>query len=142
MPIPARRRTREAGTGRRRAVLGLIAALPLTAVLAGQDSNQDRKGPPKAQDEELPDEKEGEYFKIADYDANGWLSYREARDSMGLTETDFGIYDKNDDGRIGRNEFNERYRRAVEVVGAFPRPKPQGPESRTASSTPIAVAIE
>jgi len=73
------------------------------------------------------------YFQIADYDANGWISYREATASLGLDRGEFPSFDADRDGRIVPEEFDQRFQATIEVVGSFRPPTP-------ASSTTAAAA--
>lgn len=49
-----------------------------------------------------------EYFSIADYDGNGWVSFREARESMSLDRLTYGGFDSDGDGRVRPEEFELR----------------------------------
>lgn len=63
-----------------------------------------------------------QYFELADYDANGWISFREAEESMGIDRAGFGLYDADVDGRITAGEFAARYQNIVGRGGAFVPP--------------------
>ncbi|WP_419192315.1 hypothetical protein [Engelhardtia mirabilis] len=67
---------------------------------------------------------EREYFSTADYDSNGWISFREAEQALLLDRDEFGRYDTDSDGRVSQAEFGARYRAAIERVGAFQPPVP------------------
>jgi Ca2+-binding EF-hand superfamily protein len=67
---------------------------------------------------------EERYFGICDHDGNGWISFREAEQSLDFDRSEFQLYDRNADGRIDRAEFGKRYQEAVDKVGAFPPPRP------------------
>ena len=138
----------------------LALVLPATLLLglaAAQDQEQDLPespadlvpddvGDPEGLDEEqqelvpeLPPDliaQREEYFALADYDASGWISYREAREALGATRLDFALYDADKDGRVRPDEFALRFAIAVERGGGFPAPKPAQagppPERRTA----------
>lgn len=66
---------------------------------------------------------EERYFGICDHDGNGWISFREAEQSLDFDRSEFQLYDRNADGRIDRAEFGKRYQEAVDKVGAFPPPR-------------------
>jgi len=63
------------------------------------------------------------YFLICDRDGNGWISYREARDSLGLDRDDFATFDTDRDGRVTLQEFRARYAAIADKVGLLPRPR-------------------
>jgi len=64
------------------------------------------------------------YFNIADYNGDGWISYREGRESLTLDRDRFARIDKDSDGRIDRQEFQEVFEMSIRKVGDFPAPKP------------------
>lgn len=68
---------------------------------------------------------EREYFATADYDGNGWISFREGEQALLLDRAEFGRYDADTDGRISPEEFGARYRTAIERVGGFQPPVPE-----------------
>lgn len=78
-------------------------------------------------------EREQAYFEIIRHDASkDWISYREARASLGLDRSEFRVYDTDRDGRISREEFGTRYRAIVNLTGAFQTPRPSdGPHAVT-----------
>jgi len=63
-------------------------------------------------------------FMTIDYDHNGWLSYSEARASVGIDRAEFALYDRDRDGRIALREFVLRYDEVVAQSGAFRVPTP------------------
>lgn len=63
-------------------------------------------------------------FMTIDYDHNGWLSYNEARVSVGFDRAEFALYDRDRDGRIALREFVVRYDEIVAQTGAFRVPLP------------------
>ncbi|MFT4711383.1 MAG: hypothetical protein ACJAZ8_001071 [Planctomycetota bacterium] len=77
------------------------------------------------------DVKEEEYFTTCDYDANGWISFREAEASLHLNRDGFAQYDANDDGQITREEFHDRYTELLQRVGLFRIPTPIGQTDST-----------
>lgn len=64
------------------------------------------------------------YFKIADYNGDAWISYREGRESLDLDRSRFARMDTDSDGRIDAREFQEVFEMTVRKVGEFPPPKP------------------
>ena len=64
------------------------------------------------------------YFNIADYNGDGWISYREGRESLSLDRDRFARIDTDSDGRIDAREFQELFEMTVRKVGEFPPPKP------------------
>ncbi len=65
-----------------------------------------------------------EYFRIADYDSSGWISFEEARESLVLDRQTYQIYDSNIDGRISQEEFEDRYLESIRLTGGFRPPIP------------------
>ena len=115
-----------------RSLLPASALAAATALLIAAPSPQEPLRPEYATEEE----REQAYFEIIDHDGNGWISYREARASLGVNRPEFAIYDKDWDGRITDLEFGERYREVVELTGAFQTPK-AGEGSRAVTRSPI-----
>lgn len=66
---------------------------------------------------------EDEFFKRCDLNTNGWISYREGEETLGLERSTFRAYDTDSDGRISREEFGARYRLSMSRVGAFKPPE-------------------
>jgi len=71
------------------------------------------------------------YFAICDYDANGRISFSEAKASLGLDRDGWKAYDEDRDGRIIPSEFRRRYEAILATGGAFlpPRPKAEAREA-------------
>lgn len=71
------------------------------------------------------------YFKVADYDGDGWISYREAKISLELNRQRFSTFDADRDGRITLEEFTKIFRNTIKKVGAFkpPIPDPTDPDA-------------
>ena len=65
------------------------------------------------------------YFLVADHDGNGWISWREASESLRLDKIRFGLYDANGDAMIQPAEFRASYLKALERMGAYPPPIPR-----------------
>lgn len=83
---------------------------------------EDDGGPLSLRDPYDPELKR-EYFEVCDRDANGWISFREARESMELSRDSYRSFDRDLDGRIVRDEFETRYDHVVDRSGAFPPPR-------------------
>ncbi len=117
-----------------------LALLVLSTLLAHPAATAPR---PQEPDPEVPQEttrggrvdeanqharREEEYFAICDHDGDGWISFREASESLRVDRKGFAQFDTDQDGRITREEFGERYREIVATAGGF-RP-PQEPQER------------
>jgi len=92
------------------------------------------QGPSQQERKARADEQEqmaARFFKVADYDHDGWISFREGRDSLELDRQRFTYYDTDRDGRITREEFTTVYRATIRKVGAFkpPIPDPTDPDA-------------
>lgn len=88
---------------------------------------------------------EQQCFERCDRNADGWISFGEARDALSTDRGEFRVYDRDRDGRIDREEFGQRYRETLERQGAFPPPK--GPARDTElppkrSATQLRVAYD
>ena len=108
----------------------------LAALLSAQDPQQPRAPQPEpaplakeTQAAEIAERErearlaeEHEFFRRCDLNGNGWISFREAQESLGLDSSAFVTYDVDKDGRVTPGEFGARYRLAIERVGAFKPP--------------------
>jgi len=76
------------------------------------------------------------YFALADWTGDGWISFKEASESMDLDRQAFAAFDADRDGRISQDEFVARQKAIVERGGVLeaPRRKPvrQAPPARSA----------
>jgi Ca2+-binding EF-hand superfamily protein len=63
-----------------------------------------------------------EYFRTGDYDSNGMISFREAREALAITRAGFARYDTNRDGLIDSEEFVARYSDALLAGNSLPQP--------------------
>ena len=97
----------------------------------GQDPGQQGAGKERADRREGGAQKASEqaamaatYFKVADYDGNGWISYREASESLGIDRRRFSVYDGDRDGRITLEEYTRVFINTFEKLGAVPPPVP------------------
>jgi Ca2+-binding EF-hand superfamily protein len=76
------------------------------------------------------------YFKIADYDGDGFISFDEAQASMGFDGEMFRVYDTDNDGLISREEFKARFDAILERGGAFPPPIAKLTKNKPPKRTP------
>ncbi len=72
------------------------------------------------------------YFSIADYNGDGWISLREAKESLDMDRARFSRVDRNTDGRVDREEFLQVYESTVRQLGSYPPPTPD-PEADPSS---------
>jgi Ca2+-binding EF-hand superfamily protein len=79
-------------------------------------------------------------FEACDRDGSGWMSYREAHDSLGLDRAEYLLYDRDHDGRVGSREFIARYDEVVQATGAFPIPRPVDDASTALPRSPRQLA--
>ncbi len=106
----------------------LSPALTLLVLAALAGEPQGRRAAPQERPEKpqepaaAPEDAAKSYFELADYNANGWISFSEAHASMGLDRRGFAIYDEDRDGRITQAEFRKRYETIVRNGGAFDAP--------------------
>lgn len=59
------------------------------------------------------------YFATCDGDGNGWLSYRECRDSLSLDRAGFAAFDRDADYRVAPEEFDANYAEVTSRVGSI-----------------------
>ncbi|HVS18765.1 MAG TPA: hypothetical protein VMT18_09215 [Planctomycetota bacterium] len=64
------------------------------------------------------------YFATCDTDGNGWLSFRECRDSLALDRAAFASFDNDVDYRVTREEFELNYVEVTRRVGSLQVPVP------------------
>ncbi len=106
----------------------LSPALTLLVLAALAGEPQGRRAAPQERPEKpqepaaAPEDAAKSYFELADYNANGWISFSEAHASMGLDRRGFALYDEDRDGRITQAEFRKRYETIVRSGGAFDAP--------------------
>ena len=81
------------------------------------------------------------YFELADYNANGWISFSEASASMGLDRRGFALYDVDSDGRITSSEFRKRYDTIIRNGGAFEAPLGKGGSRTKGPASTIELAL-
>lgn len=77
-----------------------------------------------------------QYFKAADYDENGWISFAEAKASMNLDRPAFAVFDTDRDGRITLAEFTQRHKAITARGGAFTPPAAKVDKRRIPKRTP------
>ena len=61
----------------------------------------------------------GTYFATVDADGNGWLSYRECRDSLALDREAYASFDADADFRVSLEEFEKSYVEVTRRVGSL-----------------------
>ena len=67
-----------------------------------------------------------EFFRTADYDDSGWISYEEAVEALLLPDRRaYQLYDTNADLRISTEEFRERYLESIRRTGDYRPPVPK-----------------
>lgn len=71
----------------------------------------------------LADDKPSTYFAAADYDENGWISFKEGSEALSLDRSGYGVYDTDRDGRITLEEFEARFKEVRERTGGFRPPR-------------------
>jgi Ca2+-binding EF-hand superfamily protein len=113
--------------------LALVALLALAALpqrggapAAQQPGDAPARGRAGKEDEDPS----ATYFKIADYDGDGWIVMKEAQLALGTDRDAFRAYDTDRDGRISLDEFRARYASIIERGGAFPAPVPKDGERK------------
>ncbi len=126
----------------------LLALLPATSWTLSQGGSEDGPAerpvprPPQAvldAREEKQREAAAAAFEVADYNGDGWISFREARESQDMDRTRFHAIDKDGDGRISEEEFTAQYHKSVRQDGPIKTPRPD-PEAAEAPS--VAEALE
>lgn len=83
-----------------------------------------------------PDAQIREWFAIADYDLNDWVSFREAKQSLSFDRLRFRVYDTDRDGRIRFAEFKAFHDDSVYRGGKFREPAPQAGQARPPQRAP------
>ncbi len=110
--------------------LVVCASAIAVSTLAAAGFSQGRGGAPAPVDDLAL-----QYFAIADYDANGWISFNEARASLSIDRKAFGLYDTDNDGRIKPPEFTARYHALKTKGGSFAPPIPNADASKAKKRT-------
>ncbi len=122
------------------ASLAVCTTLPLVAPfsIAQEGSALSQEGEAESEAQEPLDartlrqlELAAAFFEVADYNADGWITFREARQSLELDRTRFHVFDADGDGLISLDEFSEQYKKTVRQIGAFkpPIPNPDDPNA-------------
>ena len=79
-----------------------------------------------------------EWFATCDRDEGGWISYREAVESMGFNRGRFQAFDVDRDARLDAEEFKGLYVHAIASVGHFATPGGEPPRPPKAPTrTPV-----
>ena len=106
------------------------------------DRARPAEGEPEADEAADPEEDlASTYFQVADYNGDGFVSFKEGSASLGADRESFAGYDLDRDGRINPLEFERRYAKTIELGGAFPPPIPQ-PKARRAPKRTAAELLE
>lgn len=79
------------------------------------------------------------HFATCDRDSNGWIAFREARESLGLDRAAYAEFDADRDGRIVLEEFAAGAARIVDRIGLLPRPRPPRPQSVDLPRDPLQI---
>ena len=124
---------------------GLSAALSAASPAPAQDGGE-APARPAASDERDPEaieERAARHFDLCDLDANGWVSFREAQATLGVSKSEYRRYDTDADGRVDMSEFRARGATILARLGAGPksdvaRPRPV-PRSGGPSGPPPAL---
>jgi len=82
------------------------------------------------------------FFDIADYNANAWISFSEARESLDFNRERYATYDTDRDGRLRFNEFKIFYHDTIRYGSGFQPPRAanegSGPPKRTPEQLRVA----
>lgn len=65
-----------------------------------------------------------DFFRTADYDGSGWVSFDEARKSLILDRDGYQALDRDGDFRVNQEEFELFYQETIERAGGFRPPVP------------------
>jgi Ca2+-binding EF-hand superfamily protein len=83
-------------------------------------------------------------FEICDRDGNGWVSFKEANETLEMAKADFRRHDADKDGKLEPGEFEARFIEIMERSGAVGAPRLRSeaedfllPEDPEASPTPM-----
>lgn len=84
------------------------------------------------------------YFKIADWDGDGWIRFSEAEQSLALDRAAFALFDTDRDGVVDELEFVKRYRLVVSRGGVFapPAAKPEAPRPTKKDAKALLLAYD
>lgn len=105
-----------------------VATAPSAPLVTGLEPSLAVRQEGRVDESDQHARREQEYFGICDHDGDGWISFREAGESLRVDRKGFAVYDEDKDGRITRDEFSVRYREIVATAGGF-RP-PAEPKER------------
>lgn len=76
------------------------------------------------------------WFVTADYNTNGWISYRESVSALSFDRKRFAVYDVDRDGRMQFEEFTVCYHDSVWHTGTFQPPVATAGSARPPIRTP------
>src|SRR5262245_11242951 len=115
----------------------------LAVAMPAQGPNSQDPNPPDAPErtpdnarKKSDDDLAAAYFKIADYDGDGWIVYSEAVKSLRIDRQALAVDDVDHDGRISPDAIARRYRSTLLGVGAFAPPIAKLDPKKTARRTP------
>jgi len=107
---------------------GATPGAPATERLRDQETPAKPAGVPR--EELTTEERAAQWFQIADYDADGWITYFEAQKSLSLDRPGFATYDKDRDGRITPDEYLRRHESLLSQGGVLAPPVPKPEKAR------------
>jgi Ca2+-binding EF-hand superfamily protein len=88
----------------------------------------------RAFQEQADEEQILEWFTTCDHNANGWVSFREAKISLKFARPRFQAFDEDRDGRLVLEEFTASYEFSFRYGSGFkpplPKPGPKKPKQR------------
>ncbi len=107
------------------------------AALKGKQAAADSKPVSRSDEAKAAAEKEqrkiaAQAFVIADYDRNGWITYKEAQASLEIDKPRFLVYDADRDGGVTEDEYIEVSMESYRKLGSFKTPLPNPDDPRSA----------
>lgn len=121
-----------------------LAVTTVTVVAAALP--QGRGAPPaeKGRGTAAEDDLSSVYFETADWDKDGFIRFSEAEKSMGISLSEFALFDADHDGLVVLAEFAKRYQMTAERGGVFsaPRAKPDAPRPAKKDAKSLLLAYD